>query len=82
MEQKYEYTPIYYGTPCQVRYYDTATATFIGGIGFHDYIICGCCGNLFTIDNIIQEAEKANINWDQAVVELKWIDISEEIKGE
>ena len=34
------------------------------------------------IDDIIKDAEKYNIHWDDAVVELEWIDIDKAITGE
>lgn len=81
MEEKYEYTPLYYGTPCQVRFYEAADALYRGGIAIHDHIICGCCGAVLLIEDIIKDAAKAGIHWDDAVVELDWADISDIIKG-
>ena len=34
------------------------------------------------IDDIIKDAEKAGVHWDDAIIELEWIDISESITGE
>lgn len=85
MEEKYEYTPLYYGTPCQVRFYDGNNPDDVvwhGGIAYHDYIICGCSGAILKIDDIIKDAEKAGIHFEDAVVEYgDWVDISEFIKG-
>lgn len=81
MEEKYEYTPLYYGTPCQVRFYEAADALYRGGIAIHDHIICGCCGAVLLTEDIIKDAAKAGIHWDDAVVELDWADISDIIKG-
>ena len=45
----------------------------LGGIMVdNEYIICGCCGGIFEVE----EVGKENI------FPLKWINISEEIKGE
>lgn len=81
----YEYTPLYYGTPCQVRFVDCGdpnniTASY--GIAYKDEIICGCCGAILSIDGIIKDAEKAGVHWDDAIIELEWINISESITGE
>ena len=78
--------PLYYGTPCQVHFVDCGDPNNIntcGGIAYHDYIICGCCGVVLKIDDIIKDAEKAGIHFDDAVVEYgDWVDISSEIMGE
>jgi hypothetical protein len=85
MKGLYEYTPLYYGTPCQVRFVDCGdpkNITKCGGIAYQDFIICGCCGAILKIDDIIKDAEKAGVHWDDAIVELEWINISESITGE
>jgi hypothetical protein len=76
---------LYYGTPCQVRFVDCGdpnNITTCYGIAYHDEIICGCCGAILPIDEIIKDAERAGVHWDDAVIELEWINISESIKGE
>ena len=75
----YDYTPLYYSTPCQVRFYDAENGEFCGGIALHDFIICGMTGDMLKIDHIIKIAEDNGIHWDDAVVELEWLDISENI---
>ena len=37
---------------------------------------------MLKIQDIIDDAEKYNIHWDEAIVELEWIDIEEAIRGE
>jgi hypothetical protein len=44
-------------------------------------VFCGCCGSIFSIENIVKDAEKANIHCDDAIVELEWVDLSDIIKG-
>ena len=80
MEEKYEYTPLYYGTPCQVRFYEAASGLYRGGIAIHDYIICGCCGSALDIEELLEDAEAAGI--DLQYHELPWIDIKDEIRGD
>ena len=80
----YEYVPLYYGTPCQVRFVDCGdpdNITTCGGIAYRDEIICGCCGAALLIEDIIKDAESVGIHWDDAIVELEWIDIDDIIKG-
>ena len=59
----------------QVRFLPIGEEAWQGGILFvvdeeHAYIICGCCGGVYEMDDI----EKYDI--------LDWIDISNEIKGD
>ena len=84
MEQKYEYTPLYYGTPCQVRFTDCGdpnNITTCYGIAYRDEIICCCCGAVLLIEDIIKDAERVGVHWDDAIIELEWIDINDIIKG-
>lgn len=79
MNDNYEYTPLYYGTPCQVKFYDTFDGIWRGGIALHGYIICGCCGAQLPIQNVIDDATKAGMHWDDVIIELEWLDISDVI---
>lgn len=51
----------------------------MGGIAFEDEIICGCCGGIFYIEDVVACAEADGINSDEAIIELDWIDISKDI---
>lgn len=82
MNQQYEYTPLYYGTPCQVRFYDAYDDVWCGGVAYHDFIICGCCGAIISIQDIIDGAADVSVHWDDAIIELEWLDISNEIMGD
>lgn len=84
MESTYEYTPLYYGTPCQVRFYDglnPAEVVWHGGIAYQDYIICGCCGMVLPIQEVIDDGVACGLHWDDVIVELEWLDVSEAIRG-
>lgn len=76
----YDYTPLYYSGPAQVRFYDGMD--FVGGIAYKDYIICGCCGGIFYIQDVIEMAKANGIHFDDAIVELEWTSIEKEIRGE
>ena len=75
----YEYTPLYYGTPCQVRFWDIDNGEYCGGIAYHDFIICGRTGNILPIHRIVKLAADDGIHWDNAVIELEWLDIGDTI---
>lgn len=77
--QEYGYTPLFYGTPCQVRFYDADNGEYYGGIALHDFIICGMTGDILQIHRIIEAAAADGIHWDDAIVELAWQDISDNI---
>ena len=36
----------YYNKPTQVKFYDVDNDLWVGGIAYHDEIICGCCGGI------------------------------------
>ena len=80
--KQYEYTPLYYATPCQVRFFHPRRLNFEGGIALHNIIIAGADGEIFITDWVVTNATNHNIHWDDAVVELDWLDINCEIKGE
>lgn len=74
---------LYYFHPVQVRYWDTGLQKYVGGIGYHDVIICGCCGKVCSIAKIIDEAAKyCKMDPDKAIIEMDWIDINQEIIGQ
>jgi Fe2+ or Zn2+ uptake regulation protein len=65
-----------------VRFYDAFDNMWRGGIAYHDFVICGCCGAIMPIEDIIEEANESGVHFDDAIKELEWIDISNEIAGE
>ena len=73
----------YYMEPTQVRFWDTGEQKYYGGIAYQDYIICGHCGNICQIAEIIREADEySHLDCDSAIVELAWVDLSDHvIKG-
>ena len=74
---------LYYDMPTQVKFFDFdgEEPYWIGGIAFHDVVICGCCGATIEIADLYDEAEEMGLNEDPIKV-LSWIDINSEIKGE
>ncbi len=66
---------MFFEKPTQVKFLDPAKQRhWIGGIGYRDEIICGCCGSIFEVSELLED----NPN---GVVQLPWIDISDEIRG-
>ena len=65
-----------------MRFYDAFDNMWRGGIAYHDFIICGCCGAIMPIEDIIEEANEFGVHFDDAIKELEWVDISDEIAGE
>ena len=69
----YTYTPLYYGAHTPVRFFESESQTFIKGIAYHDNITVIDKNNQnkkFDIQKIIDDAERANIFFDDAIVEL------------
>lgn len=51
----------YYDVPTQVRFFMNEDEGYCGGIAYHDEIICGCCGGVFEIEEIIDETPRGLI---------------------
>ena len=67
-----------FGRPVQVQFYDHDGA-IRGGIAYGDEIICGCCGGIFTIDEIY---EFAPADVDVPIIPYKsWVDLEDTIVG-
>ena len=64
----------FYEVPTQVKFLESADAAveprWIGGIAFENKVICGECGGVVELDDIVD------------IVELPWVSISEEILGD
>lgn len=53
----------------------------MGGIAYQDFVISGLTGDVFKIQDIIDEAQKVGIFWDDAIIELEWMSVSGAIIG-
>ena len=74
---------LYYAHPIQVRYWDTSLQKYVSGIGYHDVIICGCCGKACFIAEIVDEAAKyCKMDPDKAIIEMDWVNINQAILGQ
>lgn len=70
---------MFYEKPTQVKFWDNDMEEWIGGIAFNDVIICGCCGALFEIKEILSEAPDTVA---VPIIDLPWVAIDEEILGQ
>lgn len=63
--------------PAQVMFYDGQN--MCAGIMLGDKIICACCGGVFEVEEVIEDAK---IDGVEAIRMFEvWIDVSNEIKG-
>lgn len=64
----------FYNAPTQVRFIKSVDVVdeprWIGGIAFQNYIICGECGGIVSLEDV------------ENIEELPWCDISDEIWSE
>ena len=75
--EDYAYTPLYYNAPTQVRYWSVVRGRYVGGIAYHDFVIDGIEGDILLIEAIVNAANAIDdIEFDDAIIELEWIDIS------
>lgn len=66
---------MFFEKPTQVMFWPDGEKKWIGGIGYRNKIICGCCGSVFEVSELLRD----NPN---GIIQLPWIDISEEICGD
>ena len=74
----------YYDVPTQVVFYDGGEDSqhpeFCSGIAYKNEIICGCCGGVDEISEVIEDAKADGIK--TAIYDYEhWNDIREEIIG-
>ena len=71
----------YFDRPTQVVFADPDNSgEWLSGIAYRDEIICGCCGGVFSINDVIEMAREDNVNC--AIHEYhEWNDIADEIVG-
>ena len=68
-----------YDTPTQVAFWDPDGNHYVGGIAWGSDIICGCCGGVFAIDEVLNDAPEGV----KAIIDYQdWVDISIDIMGD
>lgn len=69
--------------PRQVKFYDSWNNEFATGIGYQDFIICGCCGGIFNLEDLYNDYETSdNIPENPILVYNDWVDLTDTIIGE
>ena len=48
---------MFFETPTQVKFWDVDGGHYTAGIAYKNEIICGCCGGIFEIEEIIEELD-------------------------
>ena len=67
----------YFDSPTQVMFWDEDNHMFNYGIAYRNEIICGCCGGVFEVEEILNSEVPAG---QEAIYTYEtWADISEEI---
>ena len=69
----------------QVRIYDRKDGAFHGGILLDDgSVVCGCCGGVFSADEVSSDLNKTNESITHFIVEEYkfWVDLDAEICGD
>lgn len=47
---------LYFDAPTQIAFWDEEQELYVGGIAYGDEIICGCCGGVLEIKEIMESA--------------------------
>lgn len=67
------------GCPVQVMFYDGEG--MCSGIMFGDKIICGCCGAVLEVEDVIDNAKIDGVEYAIRMFKT-WVDLSDEIRGD
>lgn len=91
MENRKVFEPEYFNVAKQVRFLDLGDTdgkeVWHCGIAYCDDLICGCCGTVFSIEEIFEDWDdygKKDYPNVEAPIEVyeNWVDLDEEITGE
>ena len=70
----------FFKIPKQVMFKDLdIREDYLGGIAYHDEVICGCCGQIFKIADLY---ETAHGEYEPIKVFRSWVNVSDEIIGD
>lgn len=71
----------FFEVPTQVMFWDVDGDHYVGGIAYHDEIICGCCGGVISIEEVYEFAP-VEVKEPVHAFDKCWVDLSHEIIGE
>lgn len=71
--------PKFYAEPTQVQFWNPWDSKWEGGICYHEDLISGATGTVYTQTLIAQMAPDG---MEEVIKELEWVSISEEILGD
>ena len=73
---------MYYDKPTQVMFYDfdAEDYSYDVGIAYCGEIICGCCGGVFSIEELWELADEEGLT--NPIIRMDWADLSDEIRGD
>lgn len=71
----------FFEVPTQVMFWDVDGDYYVGGIAYHDEIICGCCGGIVSIEEVYEFAP-TGVKEPIYVFDKCWVDLSQEIMGD
>ena len=72
----------FYDVPTQVIFYDVYNEKNHGGIAYQDFIICGCCGGTYPLEDLKEDLKDFNLSLEENFYEQDWISLDEEIIGQ
>ena len=67
------------GVAVQVKFWDGEN--WCAGFMIGRRLVCGCCGGIFDVDEVLQEGREEGIE-NPIVIYNIWVDVSDEICGE
>ena len=68
----------YYNEPTQVLFHDESG--WNAGIAFGDKVVCGCCGHVYSIAELIEDCDE---DLTYPIYEYKyWVSITNDISGD
>jgi hypothetical protein len=71
---------MFFETPTQVKFWDPDGGHYTAGIAYKDEIICGCCGSVFEIEEIIEDTKNDGV---VPIIPYElWVDLVSEIAGD
>lgn len=71
---------MFFESPKQVKFWDVDGGHYTAGIAYKDEIICGCCGGVFEIEEVVADAMSDGV--EPIIPYDYWVDLVSEIAGD